>query len=131
MLRTPPRSQPFRRLLQEPATVVGLVLLLVFVLLALLAPLISPYDPLHQDIPDSLAPPSPDHWLGADRLGRDVYSRMLYGSRISLRVGAIVVLAAAAFGSTIGLIAGYFGGWIDELLMRVTDIFFAFPSLIL
>jgi peptide/nickel transport system permease protein len=131
MLADAPRRQILRRLLQEPTTVIGLVLVVLFALLALTAPLISPYDPLFQNISVSLTPPSPGYLLGTDKLGRDLLSRMLYGARISLRVGLIVVVSAGTFGALVGLIAGYLRGWIDEVLMRVTDIFFAFPSLIL
>jgi peptide/nickel transport system permease protein len=132
MLATQPRRRRIiRRLLQEPTTVVGFVLLVIFALLALAAPLISPYDPLFQNISASLTPPSADYWLGTDKLGRDILSRMLYGARISLRVGLLVVLSAGILGALVGLVAGYLRGWADEILMRVTDIFFAFPSLIL
>jgi peptide/nickel transport system permease protein len=136
MLATPPsrqqgRRQILRRLLQDPTTVAGLVLLVIFVLLALTAPLISPYDPLFQNISASLTPPSGGYWLGTDKLGRDLLSRMLFGARISLRVGFLVVILAGTFGSLVGLIAGYVRGWADEVLMRVTDIFFAFPGLML
>jgi peptide/nickel transport system permease protein len=108
-----------------------LLLLALFVLLALLAPILSPYDPLAQNIPESLYPPSARHLLGTDKLGRDMFSRMLYGARISLVVGLAVVALAGSLGALVGLLAGYVGRWADELLMRVTDIFFAFPSLIL
>ncbi len=117
--------------MQEPATVAGLVLLVIFAVLALIAPWISPYDPLFQNISAGLTPPSAEYLLGTDKLGRDLLSRMLHGARISLRVGLIVVLSAGAFGTVVGLVAGYLRGLADELLMRVTDIFFAFPSLIL
>ena len=105
--------------------------MILFILMALFAPVLSPYDPLEQNISESLAPPSPDHWFGADKLGRDILSRMLYGARISLATGLGVVVMASLLGTTVGLLAGYAGGWWDEGLMRVTDIFFAFPSLIL
>ena len=111
--------------------VLGLILLLFFVTLALLAPVLSPYDPLAPNVQASLTPPSAGHLLGTDKLGRDILSRMLYGSTISLRSGLLVVVCAGAFGALVGLLAGYRGGWADELLMRVTDIFFAFPFLIL
>ncbi|MEZ4735513.1 MAG: ABC transporter permease [Caldilineaceae bacterium] len=120
-----------RRLLREPTAAFGLLLLLFFGGVALAAPLLSPYDPLFQNISASLTPPSADYWFGTDKLGRDLLSRMLYGARISLWVGSAVVLAAAGIGTTAGLLAGYVRGWVDEVLMRVTDIFFAFPSLIL
>jgi peptide/nickel transport system permease protein len=93
---------------------------------------LSPFGPNEQDIIGSkLAPPSAAHWLGADILGRDMLSRMLYGARISVFVGLAVVAAAGSFGTLVGLFAGYRRGWIDEAVMRVTDIFFAFPPLIL
>jgi peptide/nickel transport system permease protein len=121
-------TQRFRK---EKTAVVGLIFIIVFALLAIFAPVISPYDPLQQDIGDSLAPPSADHLFGADKLGRDIFSRMLYGARISLVVGLGVVGLAALVGTLVGGTAGYAGGWWDESIMRITDIFFAFPSLIL
>lgn len=124
-------SQAARRLRKEPMMLLGLLLLLLFFVLALFAPLISPYNPLEQHIADSLSPPLSDYWLGTDKLGRDILSRMLHGARISVFVGLAVVLSAGAFGTLVGLIAGYRRGWADEALMRITDIFFAFPSLIL
>ncbi len=126
-----PRSIFVRRFRKERTAVFGLVTMILFILMALFAPVLSPYDPLEQNISESLAPPSPDHWFGADKLGRDILSRMLYGARISLATGLGVVVMASLLGTTVGLLAGYAGGWWDEALMRVTDIFFAFPSLIL
>src|SRR5688572_26673572 len=104
MLATPPRRQILRRLLQEPTTIAGVVLLVAFALLAVAAPLISPYDPLFQNISASLTPPSSCYWLGTDKLGRDLFSRMLYGARISLRVGLLVVVSAGTFGALVGLV---------------------------
>lgn len=125
-------SDLFRRLRKEPTAFVGLLLVLLFFALAILAPVISPFGPNTQDIIGSkLAPPSAKHWLGADILGRDMVSRMLYGARISVFVGLAVVAVAGSFGTLVGLFAGYRRGWIDEVVMRVTDIFFAFPPLIL
>jgi peptide/nickel transport system permease protein len=131
MVLSPHRRQIARRLLNEPTTLLGLGLLAVFTLLAILATFLSPYDPLFQNISASLTPPSADYLLGTDKLGRDILSRMLHGARISLRVGVVVVASAGSFGALVGLLAGYVRGWADELLMRITDIFFAFPSLIL
>jgi peptide/nickel transport system permease protein len=125
------RRRALRRVLREPTTMAGLVLLLTFALLAIFADVLSPYDPLYQNISASLTPPSPEYPLGTDKLGRDILSRMLHGARISLFVGLAVVAAAGAFGALMGLVAGYTRGWADEALMRITDIFFAFPSLIL
>ena len=127
----PRRNQFLRRLAKEPTTIFGLGLLLVFVLLAVLAPVISPFNPLLQNISVSLTKPSAPYYLGTDKLGRDILSRMLYGAQISIRSGLLVVLLAGGFGTLVGLIAGYLGGWVDEIWMRITDIFFAFPGLIL
>ncbi len=118
-------------LLSSPLTASGLVLILLFGLAGLLAPLLAPTDPTTQVITLRLEPPSADHWLGMDQLGRDVLSRLLFGARISLMVGLVVITTAGTVGTLIGLIAGYALGWVDEILMRLTDIFFAFPPLIL
>ena len=126
-------AQPRRRpaLLRSPLTVAGLVLMLLFALSALLAPLLAPADPLEQDLSRRLKPPAPAYWLGADQLGRDVLSRILFGARISLTIGLVVVGTAGTFGTGVGLVAGYRRGLVDEVLMRVTDVFLAFPALIL
>jgi peptide/nickel transport system permease protein len=125
-------SDLFRRLRKEPTAFMGLLLVIFFFAVALLAPYISPFAPNAQDIIGAkLAPPSAKHWLGADILGRDMLSRMIYGARISVFVGLAVVAVAGSFGTLVGLFAGYRRGWIDEVVMRVTDIFFAFPPLIL
>jgi len=126
-----PRAHAMLRALREPAVAAGAVILLLFLLAALLAPVISPFDPLDQNIAQGLNPPSFEHLLGTDKLGRDILSRLLYGARISLLVGLAVVAGAGSIGTLIGLLAGYIGGWADEIMMRVTDVFFAFPALIL
>ena len=126
-----PNTLMARRFTKEKTAVFGLLVILLFALLAVFAPALAPFDPLAQDIPNGLAPPSPEHWMGTDKLGRDIFSRMLYGARISLGAGVGVVIMAGLVGISVGIIAGYRGGWPDEALMRVTDIFFAFPSLIL
>ena len=131
MVAASPRQLFWRRFRKETTAVVGLAIIILFALLALLAPLVSPYDPLTQNISHSLATPGAVHWFGADKLGRDILSRILYGARISLLSGVSVILVAGLFGSIVGLLAGYNRGWMDEVLMRGTDIFFAFPSLIL
>jgi len=117
--------------LRSPLTVAGLVLITLFALAALFAPLLAPADPLKQVLSTRLKPPTAAHWLGTDQLGRDVLSRMLFGARISLLVGVVVVGLAGSLGTFVGLVAGYTGGWLDEGLMRLTDVFFAFPALIL
>ena len=116
---------------RSPLTVAGLALIAMLALIALLAPLIAPANPLKQVLSTRLKPPSADHWLGTDQLGRDVLSRMIYGARISLLIGTVVVGLAASVGTFVGLVAGYVGGWLDEGLMRLTDVFLAFPALIL
>ncbi len=121
----------FRR---DPLAVISFVLILLFVLGALFAPLLTPYqrqglgDP---NILEKFRPPSLAHPLGTDNLGRDVLARILYGGRTSLSIGLLVVLIAVLIGAPLGAIAGYYGGWVDDVLMRVTDVFLAFPSLLL
>lgn len=124
-----PRGGP--ALFRSPLATTGLVLLIVFGLAALLASFIAPYDPADQILIARLKPPSTAHLLGTDQLGRDIISRLLFGARISLTVGLVVVFSAGFFGTLVGLVAGYAGGIVDEVLMRLTDIFFAFPPLIL
>jgi peptide/nickel transport system permease protein len=118
-------------LFRSPLAVIGLALILFFALSALLAPLLAPMDPSDQILALRLKPPSLEHWLGMDQLGRDILSRLLYGARISLIVGLTVVGSAGIFGTLVGLIAGYMRGLAEEFLMRLTDIFLAFPPLIL
>ncbi|MEI8306606.1 MAG: nickel transporter permease [Chloroflexales bacterium] len=134
-MATPQTATPLRlftrRFRKETTAVIGLVIIVVFVILAVLAGLISPYPPLEQNIPASLQPPSVAYLFGADKLGRDIFSRILHGARISLFTGLSVVVMASSVGTLVGAIAGYLGGWWDEAIMRLTDIFFAFPSLIL
>lgn len=125
------RTKFLRGLMKDPTMLFGLTMLIFFTFLALFAPLLSPVDPIQQNVPASLAAPGPEFLLGTDKLGRDILSRILYGARISLFVGLAVVAGAGTLGALVGLVAGYLRGWADEVLMRVTDIFFAFPSLIL
>ncbi len=125
------RSVKTSALLRSPLTVLGLAIILMFVLSAVFAPLLAPMDPTQQILSQRLKPPSAGHWLGMDQLGRDVLSRLLFGAPISLTVGLVVVGSASTLGTLVGLIAGYARGTVDELLMRLTDVFFAFPPLIL
>ncbi|HYC93487.1 MAG TPA: nickel transporter permease [Thermoanaerobaculia bacterium] len=120
-----------KRLLKNFAFTAGLLLTLLLVLAALAAPLLAPHDPNHQDTGRRLEAPSQNHPLGLDDLGRDVLSRIVYGSRVSLRVGFSVVLLASLIGITLGAIAGYFGGWADVLVMRTCDILLSFPGILL
>ena len=123
-----PRRPAWRR---SPLTVAGLVLVAFLAFTALFAPLLAPADPLKQVLSSRLKPPSAEHWMGTDQLGRDVLSRMIYGARISLLIGIVGVGLAAGIGVFVGLFAGFTGGWLDEGLMRLTDVFLAFPALIL
>jgi len=124
------RNKALRRFVRNPGTVLGSLLALLLVAVALLAPILAG-DPLAQDLGARLQPPSGEHLLGTDQLGRDVWSRVVHGSRISLRIGLTVVTVALVIGGLVGLLAGMVGGLVDEIAMRVTDIFFAFPALIL
>ena len=124
MVRRPP-------ILREPLNIVAIALIALFALCALLAPILAPYDPLAQTLGSRLEPPSAAHWLGTDQLGRDIASRLLYGARISLVIGVVVVALAGIFGTFVGLVAGYASGLADEGLMRLTEVFLAFPPLIL
>ena len=110
---------------------VGLILFLSVCLLAIFAPLIAPHDPLAQNVFNRLKPPSAEHWLGTDFFGRDVLSRILYGAQISLVIGLVAITSAMIIGTAIGLVAGYYGGFIDIIVMQTMDVLLAFPSLIL
>jgi peptide/nickel transport system permease protein len=100
-------------------------------LVAILAPILTDRSPVAQDLSQRLRPPSAENWFGTDQLGRDIYTRILYGSRITLMIVGLVVVMVAPTGLLIGTLAGYLGGWVDTVLMRVTDVFLAFPRLIL
>ncbi|MCV9937536.1 ABC transporter permease [Boseaceae bacterium BT-24-1] len=116
---------------KNPAAVVGLVIVLALLLLAAFAPLIAQYDPLAQALDQRLLAPSAKHWFGTDALGRDIFSRIVYGTRVTLVIVMLVVITVGPLGLLIGCAAGYFGGWIDTVLMRITDVFLAFPRLVL
>ncbi|HEX2553499.1 MAG TPA: ABC transporter permease [Microvirga sp.] len=120
-----------RRAARNPSTLAGAIVVLLLVLAAVLAPLLATHDPMAQDLSARLSPPGAAHWLGTDQLGRDLYSRLLYGAQPTLLIIALVIALSAPFGVAVGLIAGYFGGWTETVLMRVTDIVMAFPRLIL
>ncbi len=120
-----------RRFVRHRPAVVGLVIASVFVLAALLAPLIAPSDPAATNFDQAFQPPSPAHWLGTDDLGRDQLSRVLYGLRASLQVGVLAVAIAMAVAVPLGLLAGYYRRWFDPLVSRFTDLLLAFPFLVL
>ncbi len=111
--------------------VLGLAIVLLLILVAAFAPWIATHHPNEQNLAQRLLPPSAAHWLGTDDFGRDVFSRIVYGARITLYIVVLVAVIAAPIGLLVGTAAGYLGGWVDAALMRVTDVFLAFPSLIL
>jgi peptide/nickel transport system permease protein len=126
-----PAARRLRPWYQNRSLVAGLVIVGIMLLLAILAPVLTPYDPIQQDLQNTLQPPSSAHWLGTDKLGRDVLARLLYGARVDLRIGFLAVLIPFVVGSVLGAVAGYFGGWLDNVIMRVVDVFYAFPLFIL
>jgi peptide/nickel transport system permease protein len=135
-VRLPPRPGYWgmvgRRLRHDPATVVFCLLMLAIVLAAVFAPLLSPFDPYKESIILRLKPfGTRGHWLGTDELGRDILARILYGGRSSLLMGVGPVVFAGLVGGSLGVLAGYAGGWVGTLVMRTMDVFYAFPSVLL
>jgi peptide/nickel transport system permease protein len=116
---------------RNPITVVGTLIILALLLIAAAAPLLATHDPYNQILAERLLPPSVDYWFVSDNLGRDIYSRVIYGSRLTLMIAILVAITSGPLGLMIGVVAGYLGGAVDEILMRVADIFLAFPKLIL
>lgn len=112
-------------------TMVGTIIIGFFFLVAIFAPLIAPYSPIEQNLSRRLIGPSSEHFFGTDHLGRDIFSRVIHGSRTALWIIFLVSVISTAIGTVIGLVSGFFGGVIDEILMRITDMFLAFPSLVL
>jgi peptide/nickel transport system permease protein len=126
-----PGARAWRRLLRRKSAVLGLMVIVVLASVALLAPLIAPYDPAQQSWTAIRKPPSAQHWFGTDESGRDLFSRVIYGARASLLAGVVSISIALTFGVPIGLLAGYGGRWIDALIGRITDAMLAVPFLIL
>jgi peptide/nickel transport system permease protein len=121
-----------RAILTNPTALIGLLIIAALIFSAVFAPwLTMGKSPLDQDLAGRLAPPSPAHWFGTDELGRDIFARTLYGARVTLIIVVLVSVIVAPVGLAVGTFAGYMGGWVDAVLMRVTDIFMAFPRLIL
>ncbi len=121
----------FKKALSNPLAMVGFIIIVSVFVLAMLAPVISPYDPNDIDVKAILLAPSWQHWMGTDGLGRDVLSRMLHGGRISLLVGLVAVGIATAIGIVLGAISGYYRGWVDTLIMRLVDVMLSIPSFFL
>jgi peptide/nickel transport system permease protein len=130
-----PRSlwaDAWRRLRYSITARIGMVISSIIILTALLAPIVNPYDPrLDSDLDNSRLAPSSQHIMGTDRLGRDIFQRIVHGARLSLTVGFVAVLTAGIAGTLLGLASGYFGGWVDMIIMRIMDILMAFPSMLL
>ncbi len=118
------------RVLRRPGAALSVAFLGVVILVSMAAPWILPMDPLDQDLMAELEPPGPVHWFGADELGRDIFTRVVYGARTSLLTAAGAVLIAGAIGVPMGLVAGYFGGWRDAVLMRIVDVLLALPGIL-
>jgi peptide/nickel transport system permease protein len=129
--RTQAAASVWRRLASNPLTLAGMVITVVIVGLGILAPWIAPHDPARQDLLNSFVPPfSSGHWLGTDQLGRDTLSRTLNGIRISIFVGFVITAISLFFGGLLGLVAGYFRGWIDTVISAVIDVFWGFPLIL-
>jgi len=135
MIEVPPRVNEWKRFYRvffsRGVVVFGAVIILLFIVVAIFAPLIAPYDPYAVDIPNALSQPTSEHLLGTDAVGRDTLSRIIYGTRTSLQIGLIVVAAACVVGMTLGTLAGYYGGWIYILIMRFIDALMSFPMILL
>src|ERR671916_3061737 len=131
-VETRSRWEDFRRVFfSNRLALFGAALMSLFILMGVFAPLIAPYDPLQQDLAGKFAPPSREHLMGQDELGRDILSRVIYGARISLTAGLAAVAIATGVGTLVGVVAGFFGRWPDSLLMRLMDVILAFPSILL
>lgn len=120
-----------RKLLGNPLTAIGVAVIALLVLVALFAPWIATHDPLRQDLAAALLPPGSAHWFGTDEFGRDVFSRLVHGTRITLFIVALVTVVVGPLGMGIGVVSGYFGGRVDMVCMRIADVFLSFPSLVL
>jgi peptide/nickel transport system permease protein len=131
----PPEGKAWKIVLRvlfgRPATIFATILVVLFILIAIFAPVLAPYDPLQQSALDINQDPSAAHWLGTDQFGRDIISRLIYGSRNSMIFGLLSPTLSAIFGTALGVVAGYFGGWTDRILSRVIDMLLAFPELLL
>ncbi|WEF13897.1 ABC transporter permease [Pectobacterium actinidiae] len=143
-MRTPPEKRVSRMrlrgariggflltMMRNPLTAIGSAIVLMLILVAIFAPWIATHDPLVQDLANALQAPSAAHYFGTDEFGRDVFSRLVYGSRITLYIVALVSVTVGPIGLALGVVAGYYGGIVDTILMRITDIFISFPSLVL
>lgn len=116
---------------ENKIAVVGATIVLIYIIVALFAPWLAPYDPYEIQLENKLQSPSTEHWMGTDDKGRDVFSRIIYGSRLSMGIGFAAVIFGAFFGIIMGMVAGYYGGWVDSVISRVLDVMLAFPGILL
>ena len=130
-LRSQRGSRALRNMLRNPLSIFGLVVFTIIVLSAILAPLITRYSPLQVDLSAVLQPPSGAHWFGTDKIGRDIFARVIYGGRISILVGLGSALGAAVIGVGLGSYGGYRGGWLDSIFLHTSELFMAFPQMVL
>ncbi|WPP40424.1 ABC transporter permease [Paenibacillus hunanensis] len=131
MVRSGPWRDGIRLFMRNRTAVVGLIIVLLFIVLALIAPWITGYEYTAQVLADRLQPPSAKHWFGTDDLGRDIFTRTIYGARISLWVGFLSVIGSIVIGTLLGIVAGFYGKWVDMIISRVFDILLAFPGILL
>lgn len=124
-------ADAFRRMRRSPAAIIGGTIVGFFVIVAIFAPFIAPYDPTRGNLADSYLPPSPEHWFGTNIQGQDVFSRIVFGSRLTLGIAVLSVVIGVSVGSFFGAIAGYFRGWVDAVIMRAVDIMLSIPGLLL
>jgi peptide/nickel transport system permease protein len=131
----PPHRSELRRFMRiffgRTLYLIGFIIVAIIILTAIFAPLLAPYDPIENDLRGKLQSPSWEHWLGTDQLGRDILSRIIYGTRISLEIGFAAIFSSAIIGILMGLAAAYFGGWVFTIIMRITDALMALPGIIL
>ena len=125
------KNPKVKRFMRRKVSVVALIVLLIFLGIALIGPFLCSHDPLAQDLANKYSGISAEHWLGTDNLGRDTFTRMVYGARISLTIAFCGVLSGSAIGIMLGVCAGYFGGKIDSIISRILDVMLAFPGLLL
>ncbi|AOT71947.1 ABC transporter permease [Geosporobacter ferrireducens] len=125
------KSLLWYKIKKNPMTILGFSLIFILAALALFAPWITSYDPIKINMAERFQPPSASHWFGTDEVGRDIFTRVIYGARLSLGASITIVVVAGLIGSVIGAIAGYFGNWVDQIIMRIMDMLLAFPTLVL
>jgi ABC-type dipeptide/oligopeptide/nickel transport system permease subunit len=126
-----PSAAAWRRFRRHKAAMAGLAIIVVFAVIAVLAPYLTPHDPIQQNLRVALQTPSAEHWLGTDHLGRDMFTRLAYGARITMFIGIAAVGFGLVIGIPLGVVSGYYGRWVDMLVQRVADIMFSFPSILL